>query len=80
MGNNLVYGASLTTGSTTGMVISGTLTNDPRFVNTASADFRLQWGSPAIDAGLTLSLVANDLNGVLRPQGVRHDIGAFEYR
>ncbi len=80
MANNLVYGASLTTGSTLGMLIAGTLTGDPRFVSVTGRDFRLQAGSPAIDAGLTLSVVLNDLLGDLRPQGLGYDIGAYEYR
>ncbi len=62
------------------MLIAGTLTGDPRFVSVTGRDFRLQAGSPAIDAGLTLSVVLNDLLGDLRPQGLGYDIGAYEYR
>jgi hypothetical protein len=39
----------------------------------------LQAGSPAIDAGLTLADVPMDYAGTSRPQGIRFDIGAFEY-
>jgi hypothetical protein len=50
---------------------------DPRFVDAAQQDFHLQVGSPAIDAGMDAG-VANDFDGLPRPQGGRHDIGAFE--
>jgi hypothetical protein len=52
---------------------------DARFVNAASYDFHLQAGSPAIDAGLTISQIVNDCDGTLRLQGARYDIGAYEY-
>jgi hypothetical protein len=39
----------------------------------------LQTGSPAVDAGLTLTDVPKDYAGTARPQGARFDIGAFEY-
>src|SRR6266404_2505846 len=42
-------------------------------------DAHLQVGSPAIDAGLTLLDVPIDYDGTARPQGIRFDIGAFEY-
>src|SRR5690606_24311530 len=51
--------------------------NDPGFVS--SGDFRLQPGSPAIDAGhLSLSPVV-DLAGLARPQAATVDIGAYEH-
>ena len=77
--NNLTYGASLGTGSTAGLVLVGNLTGDPQFMGPGSYNFRLQSGSPAIDRGLSLSLVLNDLLGVLRPHGLGYDIGAYEY-
>jgi hypothetical protein len=49
------------------------------FVNAAGFDFRLQSTSPAIDAGLTLTLVTIDFDGRARPRGARHDIGAWEF-
>ena len=39
----------------------------------------LQAASPAIDAGLTLADVPVDYAGTTRPQGLRFDIGAFEF-
>ena len=35
-------------------------------------------GSPAINAGVTLSTVTTDFDGVSRPQGGVYDIGAYE--
>jgi hypothetical protein len=49
------------------------------FVNASAFDFRLQSGSPAINAGQTLAQVLADFNGRARPQGAAYDIGAFEY-
>jgi hypothetical protein len=52
---------------------------DPRFVDLASRDVHLQATSPAIDAGVALQEVSQDLDGVSRPQGLQYDIGAYEY-
>ena len=70
------------------------LTSDPLFTNRTAKDFTLQAGSPARDAGVDPSTVANnpysifqsrygrsiayDLTGTARPQNSRWDIGAFE--
>ncbi len=53
---------------------------DPRFVNAGAADFHLMLGSPAIDAADAAATQATDYDGTQRPQGVRRDIGAFEYK
>ena len=47
------------------------------FVN-ASSDFHLKSGSPAIDAGQTLTSVKRDHDSNVRPQGARSDAGAYE--
>lgn len=56
---------------------------DPKFENVSSKDFRLQWDSPAIDAGsfATDSTMVPELdyNKVVRPIGAGIDMGAFEY-
>lgn len=52
---------------------------DPKLVNISANDFHLQSGSPLINVGVTLSEVANDYDGVTRPQGIGFDIGAFEF-
>jgi parallel beta-helix repeat protein len=48
------------------------------FADVAQDDYRLRAGSPAIDAGIAVSEVASDLDGVSRPQGSRCDIGCYE--
>jgi uncharacterized protein YjdB len=81
MANNLTYGASLSTGSTSSIVITSNLVNqDPKFVNTGTRDFHLQAGSPAISAGLMLSGVLDDFDGLLRLAGVAPEIGAYRYQ
>ena len=71
---------NLSTGTVGG---GGTGTNientDPMFVNPTGLDFHLQAGSPAINAGLALSIVLFDYDGIPRPVGGAWDIGAFEF-
>ncbi len=52
---------------------------DPQLVDPANLDLHLKAGSPAIDAGSATAAPEDDLDGVTRPQGPAHDIGAFEY-
>jgi hypothetical protein len=51
---------------------------DPAFVSSASGDFRLAAGSPAVDAGSATQGASTDLSGAWRDE--RPDIGAYEYR
>lgn len=53
-------------------------TPDALFVDPANDDYHLKDGSPAIDAGVFLAGVDDDLEGVSRPQGSTHDIGCYE--
>jgi hypothetical protein len=48
------------------------------FVNAAAHDYHLAPGAPAIDAGEGLRDVTTDRDGVERPQGGAHDVGAYE--
>jgi hypothetical protein len=48
------------------------------FVNPSTGDYRLKPGSPAIDAGASLTVVPKDIVGVSRPQGAGWDAGAYE--
>ncbi len=56
---------------------------DPRFVSRVGGNFRLQAGSPCINAGLNdhvdLIIPAVDFDGRSRPQDGLVDMGAFEY-
>lgn len=49
------------------------------FRDYAARDFRLLPSSPAIDAGLDSLAPATDILGVLRPQGLHVDVGAYEF-
>jgi parallel beta-helix repeat protein len=80
--NNLFYanGRPEIQNNGVGTVLDHNLTGtDPKFVNAAAWDFHLQLGSPAIDAGIAVSLVTTDIVGTPRPQGGGVDIGAFEF-
>jgi hypothetical protein len=56
------------------------INDDPDFLNASAFDLRLQEGSPCVDAGRNVStVVARDLLGAPRPQGLGFDIGAYEY-
>ncbi|MBN2225800.1 MAG: VCBS repeat-containing protein [candidate division Zixibacteria bacterium] len=56
-----------------GMTADSTdLSVDPLFVDTAEADYALQWGSPCLDAGDPGAEYTD-------PDGTRNDIGAFYY-
>jgi hypothetical protein len=79
--NNIVYGnGNGISNSASGSLQSNNLTADPMFMNAGGSDFSLRTGSPAIDAGMTLSMVQDDVQGGARPSGAAYDIGAFEYR
>ncbi|GBE37036.1 hypothetical protein BMS3Bbin07_01194 [bacterium BMS3Bbin07] len=52
---------------------------NPLFVSPGTADFHFQFGSAAIDKGLTLTDVTTDREGITRPNGAAYDIGAYEY-
>lgn len=65
-----------------GAVGEGNISRDPMFVSPAwgeQGDYRLQAGSPAIDAGSAEDAPTFDLDGVARPQGGGFDMGAYEY-
>ena len=77
--NNIAFGAVASTGS--GATLSANLNNtDPQFVNVGGLDFRVVAGSPAIGAGLPLSIVSNDISGAARPATGGYTIGAYEFK
>jgi hypothetical protein len=49
------------------------------FLNPLKYDMRHKQGSPAIDAGSTVSAPKIDINGVRRPQGTGIDVGPYEF-
>lgn len=71
--NNVLYPQATT--------LPENISADPQFMNPAAGDFHLEATSPAIDAaGATgdFPLPAPDLEGRVRPQGAKADVGAFE--
>ncbi len=84
--NNLVIGTGAGTVKS-GFVSGGLEANgvnglSPLFLNpggNAAADYKLQSGSPGVNAGATIAGFANTFDGVSRPLGAAWDIGAFEY-
>jgi hypothetical protein len=61
--------------------ITDSLNVDPKLtsLSLSSPNFHLQASSPAIEAGVTLSTLITDFDGILRPQGLPFDIGAYQY-
>lgn len=53
---------------------------DPKFVDFAAGNYKLQADSPAIDTAVPSAELSttHDHDGVMRPQGAGYDIGAFE--
>ncbi|WP_220206484.1 choice-of-anchor Q domain-containing protein [Reticulibacter mediterranei] len=49
-----------------------------QFQADGSGNYRLQSNSPAIDAGIAISILSTDFDGRPRPQGKGIDIGPFE--
>ncbi|GJL62964.1 MAG: hypothetical protein NPIRA04_16180 [Nitrospirales bacterium] len=81
--NNIAYQNStdniyLEPNDQTGTTVSHNLTEDPLFLNADSGDFNLNANSSAIDAGIEINQVFDDLKGTKRPQGSGYDIGAYE--
>ncbi len=57
---------------------SGNIDAKPHFVDAASGDYRLEEGSPCVDAGTDQGAPKRDIAGSSRPQGSGPDMGAFE--
>jgi len=79
--NNLSTSYSL---SSTGVIADHNIEIDmnnlgEHFVDAASGNFHLKQSSTAVDAGTSDSAPSIDIEGKPRPQGLAHDVGAFEY-
>jgi hypothetical protein len=80
--HNLVNGVSTIISDVTGFTIGiNQIGANPLFINASTApyDFHAQLGGAGIDAGVNLSAVLSDFDGVTRPQGASTDVGAYEY-
>ena len=77
--NNLFFppGENLVSSGKDAYQAIANLEADPEFADPASFDFRLQAGSPAIDAGTPDRSPAHDFVGI--PRGEQVDIGAHEF-
>ncbi len=76
----LFYG---NTNDTEGSIITSTHAitgRDPLFLDPATGNYHLRAGSPAVDAGITVPWLAEDIDGDPRPIGAGYDIGADEAR
>jgi hypothetical protein len=84
--NNDVYGNNVLSQNTdfvgipSALGINSNISADPGVANSRVGDFRLQPGSPCIDAGLTAAVVPGwpDRSGNTRVIGAAVDIGAYE--
>jgi hypothetical protein len=64
----------------TGKIITGSanIWGDPAFVDPATDDYHITFGSAAVDAGVNAG-VSTDIDGQVRPVGAAYDIGADEW-
>jgi parallel beta-helix repeat protein len=80
--SNVLFDYNLTFGGTgfTGSVRNNLINVNPKFVNPAFANFKLQNSSPAIDKGTLRFAPKDDKDKNPRPLGNGVDIGAYEVR
>ncbi len=84
LGDLLITGGTFNTNlieSLNGVSIAtvGNLTSDPKFIDPANGNFRIDYTSPAFEAGAPLESVTCDLDSVSRPKEASYDIGCYEY-
>jgi len=76
-----IYNCCLPATNGLGLLNAGNFTNAPFFVNAAAGNFRLQSGSPCINAGINTNAPAGlELDGNSRVAGATVDLGAFEFQ
>jgi parallel beta-helix repeat protein len=80
--NNILYqnSTNLLALDSSVVQLSNNLTSDPSFADASKGNFGLTAGSAAIDAGMSLVQVPDDIGGVARPRYKAWDIGAYEYQ
>lgn len=61
-----------------GFIGTGNIDGDPLFVAAWNGDYHLQANSPAIDIGTAFGVPYSDIEGMTRPKGAGHDMGAYE--
>lgn len=81
--NNLIYGSGESDIRNISPVayLKGNLIGnmfDPKFHDPTKFEFHLENDSPAIDAGMEIIELTNDFDYNVRPNGLSHDIGAYE--
>jgi hypothetical protein len=59
---------------------TGNLNLDPMFIAALQGNFHLMNGSPCKDAADPASTIPDDIDGDMRPQGPRRDMGADEIK
>ena len=77
---NPVIASTITAGANNQVAgtFSNCIVNDPLFVDRINRNYHLIVTSPCIDAGTSVAL-ADDFDKNFRPNGVTHDIGAYEF-
>jgi parallel beta-helix repeat protein len=82
LSNNLIQGPRFTSADSSIVSESGTMIADPKLVNPSAdplaANFRLQPGSPAIDAADGAPAPPTDLDGVAHPGSHANALGAYQ--
>lgn len=77
--NNLVAGTgTVSSACTPQRNLHYATISDAKFVNPAADDFHLQSISPAVNQGVTLADVPDDMDAQARPGGAAYDVGADE--
>jgi hypothetical protein len=75
--HNMIHEGVIKVGRPKGVTFSRNWENvDPGLQS--EENVRLEAGSPAIDSGLPLVAVTHDADGLARPRGAGHDLGAYE--
>lgn len=77
--HDTVIESNLVHGKQNELPMTNTIDINPDVIDAVGGDFRLNPGSPAIDAGVSEGAPTFDIRGIYRPQGDGIDLGAFEF-